>query len=178
MPDQAEPRTPSDTLTSSVMPSDAAAAPSRPVTSAVQNRKPAKPDAQGWWWGTGRRKTAVARVRIRPGSGKIEILIDKKRTKTIDEYFTEERDRNDALAPLKATNTLGKVDVSMRLHGGGFMGQAGAVMLGVARALKNYDPGLEPILRDNRFLTRDPREVERKKYGQAGARRRFQFSKR
>lgn len=137
-----------------------------------------KADPHGWWWATGRRKTAVARVRIKPGDGKIYIQIDRKKTKTIDQYFTEIRDRNDAVASLKVTNTLGKMDVVARCNGGGFMGQAQAVRLAVARALKGYDPALEPALRDSGFLTRDPREVERKKYGQAGARKRFQFSKR
>ena len=98
--------------------------------------------------------------------------------KTIEQYFAEERDRNDCAAPLKVTNTLGKIDVIARINGGGYMGQAQAVRLGIARALRDYDPTLEDALRDNGFLTRDAREVERKKYGQAGARRRFQFSKR
>ncbi len=136
------------------------------------------PGPHGWWIGTGRRKSAVARVRLKPGNGQIAIKISKNKTKTIDEYFTEERDRADAVAPLKATGVLGKMDVVARLSGGGYMGQAQALRLGVARALRKYDTSLEHALRDAGFLTRDPREVERKKYGQAGARRRFQFSKR
>jgi small subunit ribosomal protein S9 len=143
-------------------------------------RKPAEMKG-GWIWGTGRRKTAVARVRLRPaqgGDGKVRVQIDKDKYKTVEEYFAEERDRNDCYAPLKVTNTLGKVDVVVRLNGGGFMGQAGAVLLGVSRALRGYDPTLETTLRDNGMLTRDSRDVERKKYGQAGARRRFQLSKR
>lgn len=147
-------------------------------TTARPQREPQKPDAQGWWWGTGRRKTAVARVRIKPGSGDIRVLVDGKREKSIEEYFTEERDRNDVFAPLKVTGTMGKLDVRVRLNGGGFMGQAQAFRLGLARAIRGYDPTLEQPLRDNGYLTRDAREVERKKYGQAGARRRFQFSKR
>lgn len=133
------------------------------------------PEAQkfGWWWGTGRRKTAVARVRLRPGNG--VFLINERE---IDNYLSETRDRAAVVAPLKVTNMLGKVDVHVSAHGGGFMGQAGAIMLGVARALKVYDSNLESALRENGLLTRDAREVERKKYGQAGARRRFQFSKR
>jgi small subunit ribosomal protein S9 len=79
---------------------------------------------------------------------------------------------------LEKTRTRGAVDVHVNVHGGGFTGQAGAIILGLARALRGYDGTLEPILRDNNFLTRDPRKVERKKYGQRGARRRFQFSKR
>jgi len=132
----------------------------------------------GWWWGTGRRKAAVARVRIKPGKGEFKIYINRKKTKTVEEYFTEERDRGDCYAPLDVTNTRGKLDVVVNVSGGGYMGQAGAVLLGVSRALKGYDPTLEQALRDHGFLTRDPRQVERKKYGQRGARRRFQFSKR
>lgn len=134
---------------------------------------PAKPDVGGFIWGTGRRKTAVARVRIKPGEGKY--LINGREVRV---YFTELRDQEDALAPLKVTQTQGKLDVFVNAHGGGFMGQAGAVMLGLARALKGYDPTLEPVLRQHELLTRDARKVERKKYGLAGARRRFQFSKR
>ncbi|MFG0292389.1 MAG: 30S ribosomal protein S9 [Phycisphaerales bacterium JB065] len=139
---------------------------------------PEKPDAHGWWWGTGRRKSAVARVRLKPGNGDIKVQISRKVTKTVDEYFTEMRDRNDAIASLKVTNTFGKMDVVVRLSGGGYMGQAQAFRLGIARALKKYDPNLEGVLREHGYLTRDAREVERKKYGMAGARRRFQFSKR
>lgn len=141
-------------------------------------RAPVKPDSQGFWKGTGRRKTAVARVRLKPGSGEIKIIINRKKTKKVEEYFCEIRDRTDVMSPLKVTGTTGKMDVVARLNGGGYMGQAQAMRLGIARALKDYDPALEQALRDNGFLTRDPREVERKKYGQAGARKRFQFSKR
>lgn len=139
---------------------------------------PEKPDAHGWWWGTGRRKSARARVRIKPGSGDIKIQIARGTTKTVDEYFTELRDRGDVHAPLKATQTEGKMDVVARLDGGGYMGQAQAFRLGIARALRKYDPSLEGVLRDHGYLTRDAREVERKKYGLAGARRSYQFSKR
>jgi len=136
------------------------------------------PPKNGWWWGTGRRKSAVARVRIKPGSGEVKIQITGSTFKTVDEYFTEARDRNDVIAPLKATDTNGKMDVIVRLEGGGYMGQAGAMVLGVARALLSYDPNTMEALREGGYLTRDPREVERKKYGLAGARRSFQFSKR
>ena len=145
---------------------------------APELKLPMKPDAHGWWWATGRRKTAVARVRIKPGTGKVIVQTTRKATKTIEEYFSEIRDREDVYAPLKVTGTFGKFDVVARCAGGGYMGQAQAVRLGIARALKGYDPAFEGALRDNGFLTRDPRKVERKKYGQAGARRRFQFSKR
>lgn len=144
-----------------------------------------KPAKGGWWWGVGRRKTAVARVRLRPakgGEGKVMVHSSKNPKfegyKSIEQYFAEVRDRTDALSPLKLTSTLGKLDVFVRLDGGGFMGQAQALKLGLARALKDYDPAVEPALRDQGMLTRDSRDVERKKYGQAGARRRFQFSKR
>lgn len=155
-------------------------APSTAAQAVRQLRKPAEMKG-GWIWGTGRRKTAVARVRLRPatgGEGKVQVQVEKDKFKTIEQYFAEERDRNNCLSPLKATNTLGKVDVVIRFNGGGYMGQAGAALLGVSRALRGYDPTLETVLRDNGMLTRDSRDVERKKYGQAGARRRFQFSKR
>lgn len=125
-------------------------------------------------WGTGRRKTAVARVRlIQPGDGKI--LINDR---PLDHFFTEERHRRDVVAPLEVADLLGKVDVLVRIHGGGITGQAGAVMLGVARAIKKFQPDMDKLLRDNGFLTRDSRMKERKKYGLAGARKRYQFSKR
>lgn len=124
-------------------------------------------------WGTGRRKTAVARVRIRPGSG--AVLVNGRPFET---YFPLEQQRLMAQAPLVATSTLGKYDVWARVDGGGPLGQSGAVRLGVARALKLADPAFEEPLRAAGFLTRDSRMVERKKYGQRKARRRFQFSKR
>jgi small subunit ribosomal protein S9 len=143
------------------------------VASSPAPAAPKAPDKAGFWWGTGRRKTAVARVRLKPGQGKI-LVNDKE----LDVYFTETRDQNDVVLPLKLTKTQGNVDVYINVQGGGYAGQAGAVKLGISRALKDYDPALEPILREHDLLTRDPRKVERKKYGQAGARRRFQFSKR
>ncbi|MEX2212792.1 MAG: 30S ribosomal protein S9 [Phycisphaeraceae bacterium] len=136
-------------------------------------RQPAKPDKGGFIWGTGRRKTSVARVRVKPGSGKF--LINGRDVK---DFFRELRDQSDACIALEATQMTGKLDVFVNAHGGGVTGQAGAVKLGVSRALLGYDPSLEPILREHNMLTRDPRKVERKKYGQPGARRRFQFSKR
>jgi small subunit ribosomal protein S9 len=131
------------------------------------------PPDGNWWWGTGRRKAAIARVRLRPGTGRF--VVNKR---PHEEFFTSERDREDLLNVLRKTNTNGTLDVFVNVRGGGFTGQAGAIVLGLARALRRYDESLEPILRDNNFLTRDPRKVERKKYGQPGARRRFQFSKR
>jgi len=98
--------------------------------------------------------------------------------KEITDYFSEPQDQAACVAPLEATETKGQYDVIVNARGGGMTGQGEAVLLGVARALQNVDPALEPILRDKQYLSRDPREVERKKYGQPGARRKFQFSKR
>lgn len=127
----------------------------------------------GYWWGTGRRKTSVARVRIRPGSGKL--LVNKKE---LDDYFKRDQDRKAVVAPLKAVHGEKAFDVFINVRGGGITGQAGASLLGVARALRCYDENYIGTLRDHGHLTRDPRMVERKKPGQSGARRRFQFSKR
>ena len=124
-------------------------------------------------WGVGRRKSACARVRIAPGSGKIEI-----NGRTLNEYLTAERDRKAIFGPLEVTNTGGKMDVWVNADGGGPTGQAGAIVMGLGRALAKYDHNLEVPLRNAGFLTRDSRMKERKKYGQRGARRRFQFSKR
>jgi small subunit ribosomal protein S9 len=124
-------------------------------------------------WGTGRRKSSVARVRIAPGSGKIEV-----NGRTLNEYFTNEKDRKAIFGPLEVTNTGGKLDIWVNTDGGGQTGQAGAILMGLGRALLKYDPTTEPNLRTSGFLTRDSRMKERKKYGQRGARRRFQFSKR
>ena len=124
-------------------------------------------------WGTGRRKTAIARVRVRPGTGKISI-----NEREINDFFTKEVDRKAIFGPLEVTNTGGKMDVAITTLGGGQTGQAGAIVMGLARALVKYDPSLEIALRNAGFLTRDSRMKERKKYGQRGARRRFQFSKR
>ena len=140
-----------------------------------QPAEPAKkgPDKGGFYWGTGRRKSSVARVRIKPGSGKL--LVNKKE---LADYFKREQDQKSVVAPLKAVEAEKSFDVFINVKGGGTTGQAGASLLGVARALKNYDESLVQKLRDSGHLTRDPRMVERKKPGQRGARRRFQFSKR
>jgi small subunit ribosomal protein S9 len=130
-------------------------------------------DKAGWIWGTGRRKSAVARVRLRDGAGKIVI-----NGRPVETFFTETRHRNDVVAALEVTQMTQKVDVFINLAGGGYSGQAGAALLGIARALKKMNPEFDHVLRDNGFLTRDSREVERKKYGQKKARKRFQFSKR
>ena len=127
----------------------------------------------GYWWGTGRRKSSVARVRIKPGSGKF--VVNKKQ---LDDYFKREQDRKAVMAPLMAVKAEKLFDVFINVKGGGTTGQSGASLLGIARALKNYDDSYVQMLRDGGHLTRDPRMVERKKPGQRGARRRFQFSKR
>ena len=123
--------------------------------------------------GTGRRKTAVARVRLRPGKGQVTI-----NGRELENYFPNEKERNQVLDPLKLTERLQTVDVVIRVGGGGPSGQAGACKLGIARALKLYDSGLDETLRHSGFMTRDGRMKERKKYGLRGARRGTQFSKR
>jgi small subunit ribosomal protein S9 len=147
------------------------------------------------YWGTGRRKTAVARVRLCSGTGKFTI-----NERPVDAYFTEAENRNQAVRPLEVTELRGKMDVFVNVRGGGFNGQAGAIMQGLARALKDMI-GTTPVaapapvaegeaaaapappaeikrMRDAGLLTRDARMKERKKYGRRGARRSFQFSKR
>ncbi len=124
-------------------------------------------------WGTGRRKTAVARVRLKAGSGKFVI-----NDKPVDEFFTTNDTRLAAIRPLQVTETASTLDIAVNVMGGGITGQAGAVSLGIARALKKDDANLEAALRENGLLTRDSRKVERKKYGLRKARRATQFSKR
>lgn len=123
--------------------------------------------------GTGRRKTSVARVRIRPGNGTITI-----NSRPFEEYFDIEQDRFNVLQPLLATDKRGTVDIVIKVHGGGNTGQSGAIKLGVARALMLFDPATEEVLRAENLMTRDGRMKERKKYGLRGARKGTQFSKR
>ena len=123
--------------------------------------------------GTGRRKTAVARVRLATGSGKITV-----NGRAFDIYFPLETLRSTVSQPLTVTGTSDKLDVRVNVTGGGPNGQAGAVRHGIARALLQFDVNLRPSLKKEGFLTRDSRMRERKKYGQPGARKRFQFSKR
>ncbi|MFM7773911.1 MAG: 30S ribosomal protein S9 [Candidatus Kapaibacterium sp.] len=123
--------------------------------------------------GTGRRKTAVARIRMQPGTG--TVVINKR---SLEEYFPVLTTRQEALRPIAETKSEGKFDIVVNVHGGGKTGQAGAMSLGIARALLQFDETLRPVLRQDDLLTRDPRMVERKKYGQKKARKRFQFSKR
>ena len=126
-----------------------------------------------WTWGLGRRKTAVARVRMKPGTG--VFVVNKK---PVNEFFVTGRDLSQALAPMELTGTSESYDVHVNVKGGGPNGQAGAVMLGIARALKELNPAHFEAMREAGFLTRDSRQVERKKPGRRGARRGFQFSKR
>jgi small subunit ribosomal protein S9 len=123
--------------------------------------------------GTGRRKTAVARVRLAAGSGKITV-----NNRPFENYFPIENLRTQAVQPLTVTETAAKFDVRVNVSGGGPSGQAGAVRHGIARALLVADANFRPTLKSNGLLTRDPRMRERKKYGQPGARKRFQYSKR
>jgi small subunit ribosomal protein S9 len=124
-------------------------------------------------YGTGRRKTSVARVRLYPGTG--DIVINDK---PLEEYFVREADRFQVRAPLRATNMLGQFNVMVKVTGGGIAGQAGAVRHGIARALLVANPDLRPVLRKEGFLTRDPREKERKKPGLKRARKAPQYTKR
>jgi len=123
--------------------------------------------------GTGRRKRATARVFLRPGKGQITV-----NGRPFDEYFVTEVGRTAIRQPLLATETADKFDVLILADGGGYTGQAGASRMGIARALVGFNTELRPKLKQLGFLTRDPRKHERKKYGQKGARKRFQFSKR
>lgn len=126
-----------------------------------------------WNYGTGRRKTSVARVFIKKGSGKIVV-----NGKPVDDYFARETGRMIVRQPLDLTNHLSSFDVKVNVHGGGETGQAGAIRHGITRALIDYDAALKPALSKAGFVTRDAREVERKKVGFHKARRRKQFSKR
>ena len=123
--------------------------------------------------GTGRRKTSVARVRLSPGTG--DMVVNGG---TLDDYFRRETLVMSIKKPLECVDALEKFNVKARVSGGGISGQAGALQLGIARALVKADEELRPALRHAGFLTRDPRMKERKKYGQKGARARFQYSKR
>jgi small subunit ribosomal protein S9 len=125
------------------------------------------------YYGTGRRKNATARVFLRPGGGEIKV-----NDRSLDEYFKRESLKLIIRQPLLLTETADKFNVLVRIQGGGMSGQAGAIRHGLSRALVDYNRELRPKLKDAGFLTRDSRAKERKKYGQRGARARFQFSKR
>jgi small subunit ribosomal protein S9 len=122
---------------------------------------------------TGKRKTSVARVRIAPGQG--NITVNKK---ALDDYFGRETSKMIVMQPLELTNNVGKFDIFVNVDGGGPSGQAGAIKHGITKALLQADEDLRPVLKKAGFITRDSRVKERKKYGQRGARRSFQFSKR
>ncbi|MBK9164926.1 MAG: 30S ribosomal protein S9 [Acidobacteria bacterium] len=125
------------------------------------------------YYGTGRRKTSTARVYLRPGSGAIKV-----NHRDFESYFPNEALRMIIRQPLSLTDTLGKFDILVNVDGGGQSGQAGAVRHGITRALMEFNADLRPSLKKAGLVTRDPRQKERKKYGQKGARKRFQFSKR
>ena len=125
------------------------------------------------FYGTGRRREAIARVYLKPGPARFTV-----NDRPVDEYFRNVAWHTAAVEPLKFTQMFDQVEVKAIVKGGGVGGQAGAVRMGISRALAKLNPELRPALRKNGFLTRDPRMKERKKYGQKGARRRFQFSKR
>ena len=139
-----------------------------------------KKEPRTYYLGTGRRKTAVARVRVAEGKGRVEV-----NGRPLDQYFTEDKDRGAVLGPMLVTDLANRLDVIVKVHGGGFTGQAGAICQGLARAIKlMFSPadeaagGMVKKLRDSGYLTRDSRMKERKKYGLRGARRGTQFSKR
>ena len=125
------------------------------------------------YYGTGRRKSSIARVYLRPGSGKFEV-----NGRPFEQYFVTQAQRSEAKQPLVTSETLASFDVLANVNGGGINGQAGAVKLGVSRALLLFNGELRKALKSQGFLSRDARKKERKKYGQKGARKRFQFSKR
>jgi small subunit ribosomal protein S9 len=125
------------------------------------------------YYGTGRRKTSTARVYLRPGAGEVKI-----NRKTFEQYFPNETLRMIIRQPLQLTETVNKFDILVNVDGGGPAGQAGAIRHGITRALMEFNADLRPTLKHAGLVTRDPRIKERKKYGQKGARKRFQFSKR
>jgi len=126
-----------------------------------------------WFHGTGRRKESIARVFLRPGTGKFTV-----NGRSVESYFPNHAWLHDATEPLKFTSLTEQVDVVVTAKGGGVGGQSGAVRMGLSRAISRFNAELRPALRKNGFLTRDSRMKERKKYGQKGARKRFQFTKR
>jgi len=131
------------------------------------------PEPEPVFFATGRRKNAVARVRMKPGQGKIEV-----NQRPVEEYFGRKTSLMVIRQPLELTQTLGQYDIFVNVCGGGLSGQAGAIRHGITRTLMVINPALRPVLKKAGFVTRDPRIKERKKYGQRGARARFQYSKR
>ena len=149
------------------------AAAGTPAAEALAAQREPKIDAQGRAYATGRRKNAVARVWIKPGTGKVSV---NGREGAI--YFARPVLRMMLAQPFGVTNRLGQYDLIATVTGGGLSGQAGAIRHGISRALVNYEPGLRGVLKAGGFMTRDSRVVERKKHGKSGARRSFQYSKR
>lgn len=125
------------------------------------------------FYGTGKRKSSVARVWLKPGSGRITV-----NSKSLDDYFGRETSKMVVKQPLELTENLGKFDINVTVRGGGDSGQAGAIKHGITKALMEFDVNLRGVLKKAGFITRDSRVKERKKYGKAAARRSFQFSKR
>lgn len=147
--------------------------PSAPAVAPATSRGKVVVGGKVFFWGTGRRKKSVARVRITAGEGLFRV-----NDREVDDYFKETKDRHYVRAPLISANVAGNLNITVNVQGGGYSGQAGALVQGLGRALSLYDPSLRPAQKEGGFLTRDSRMKERKKYGQRGARRRFQFSKR
>ena len=147
--------------------------PSTPAPAAPTTRGKQVIGGKVFYWGTGRRKKSVARVRFTLGEGKF--LVNGRE---VDDFFKETKDRHFVRAPLIAANIAGTFNITATVKGGGYTGQAGALVQGLGRAISMYDVTLRPGQKEGGFLTRDSRMKERKKYGQRGARRRFQFSKR
>jgi small subunit ribosomal protein S9 len=145
----------------------------KPAAAPETPRYVQKLDKQGRAYATGKRKNAVARVWLKPGGGSVTV-----NERPVETFFARPVLRMLIQQPLVAANRQGQYDVTCRVSGGGLSGQAGAVRHGISKALTNFEPDLRPVLKRGGFLTRDPRVVERKKYGKAKARRSFQFSKR
>ena len=145
----------------------------RPAPAPETPRYVQKLDKQGRAYATGKRKNAVARVWLKPGGGRVTV-----NERPVETFFARPVLRMLIQQPLVAANRQNQYDVTCTVSGGGLSGQAGAVRHGISKALTNYEPDLRPVLKRGGFLTRDPRVVERKKYGRAKARRSFQFSKR
>lgn len=172
MPEEVKPETPSSGKEAAKPETETGAAAGAEGAPAAAPR-PARTVKSPYIWGTGRRKTSVARVRIRPGNGVFQV-----NGKDLKDYFGVERHRTQAALPLTVANLAGKLDVFVSVNGGGPNGQSGAILMGVARALVHMDGALLAVLRVRGMMTRDSREVERKKYGLRKARRATQFSKR
>ena len=172
-PQAAEPEAPATEAAPAEPAAEATPEPAAEVPVTEPQMEIAVPVSGGPFYGTGRRKTSIARVYIRPGSGELRV-----NGVALDKFFTVPAWRKAARGALLFLNVSGQFDAEITVRGGGAAGQAGAVRLGLARALSQANPAIRPKLRQNGFLTRDPRMKERKKYGQKGARKRFQWTKR